>query len=398
MMNYEQMSLLNDMEGVKQLNNSNYTYKSSNLILSSYELSVTQQRIIMLGCKKIQPIYIENRLSPNDLEDVLGAMKFSLIEISVSEYREEYNIKGNNIYEYLEKEVDDLYNQGFYYYDGKNKLCKRRWVSSCDYDRENGKIFLTFNIDIILDLLVLKGNFVALLFDMSQDIRSRYTFRIYEILKSVVYLKEWKIDIEEFKFMLAISNKYGDFSNLNKKVIKPNIKLINELSDIVVLEYKTIRSGRNVKWLYFKLEKKYRTKSVPINNFKESIPSAFKDVSDALSKYNIELTSKDAQTLFDLAIRVTKEKYKDTNPVDYILEKIKVLDNFVKTNDSYNTIGFLITAMEKEFKPQVIPKQPKPNSFVNFDHRPIYDDEVAMDKLEEKLTSWADKYANDKED
>lgn len=385
---YEQISMLEEIGGIKPLNNSSYTYKSSNLIMSSYELSVTQQRIIMLGCKKIQPIYIENRLAPNDLTKVLGAMKFSLIEISVSEYKKEYNIKGNNIYDYIEKETNDLYEAGFYYFDKNNKLCKRRWVSSCDFDRENGKIYLTFNIDIILDLLVLKGNFVALLFDLSQDIRSRYTFRIYEILKSIVYLGDWTVSIEEFKFLLAITDKYGDFANLNKKVIKPNIKLINDFSDIMISEYETIRSGRNIKWLKFKVRKKYSTKSVPNNDFKNSIPSAFNEVSNALRKYKIELTSKDAQTLFNLAIEITKERYKDTNPVKFIMEKIKILDNYVQSKDSYNPIGFLISAMENEFKQQIIPKQPKENSFNNFEPRAIYNDELAMDKLERRLLGW----------
>ena len=59
----KQLSMLDEIDGVKKLNNTDYTYKSHKLIFSSYELSVTQQRIISLGCKKIQPIYIEKRLA-----------------------------------------------------------------------------------------------------------------------------------------------------------------------------------------------------------------------------------------------------------------------------------------------------------------------------------------------
>jgi plasmid replication initiation protein len=385
-MAYEQLSLLQDIEGVKPLNNTNYTYKSPSLIASSYELSFTQQRIISLGCKKIQPIYIEKRISPNDLKKVLGAMQFSLIEISVSEYKKEYNISGNNIYEYLEKEVDDLYEKGFFYFDEHNKLCKRRWVSSIDFDRENGCIPITFNIDIILDLLIFKGKFVALFFDMSQDVRSKYAFRIYEILKSKAYLGKYKVSIEEFKFMLAITDKYEDFSNLNKKVIKPNLTVINKYSDIKV-EYSQIRSGRNVKWLEFNISKKSNTTFVPDNDFKNKIPSAFKEVSEALQKYNVELTSGEAEILFNISIEVTKEKYPDTDPVTYLVSKIKVLDNYVKNNDVESPMGFLISAMKREFNNQSITKQ-KQIGFNNFEARDIYSNEEQMKSLEHKLLGW----------
>ena len=79
------------------LNSNDCTYKSPNLIMSSYDLSLTEHRIITLGCKKIKPIYVEKRMSPNDLNNAFQAMKFSDIEISVSEYKQEFNIKGNNI-------------------------------------------------------------------------------------------------------------------------------------------------------------------------------------------------------------------------------------------------------------------------------------------------------------
>ena len=149
----EQLSFdIDNIDGANRLNNTKYTYKSSKLIETSYELSVTQQRIISLACKKMQPIYIEERITPNDLKYILGAMKFRLITISVSEFRKEYNIKGKNIYQYLEDETNGLYEKGFFYFDTDEKLKKRRWVSSCDFDRKNGEIYLTFNIDILLDL------------------------------------------------------------------------------------------------------------------------------------------------------------------------------------------------------------------------------------------------------
>ena len=378
-MGYEQMSMLIDNTNIKQLNNVNYTYKSSALIESSYELTITEQRIIALGCKKLQPIYIENRLVPNDLQKVLGAMKFSLIEISVSEYREEYGIVGNKVYDSIQTATDDLYKKEIIYFDESGKLCKRRWMSSVNFDRKNGNIQITFNIDIILDLLVFNGKFVALFFDMSQDIKSKYSFRMYEILKNSAYLGKLKISVEEFKFKLKITDKYTDFADLNKKIIKPNLEVINLYSDIS-LEYKTIRSGRTVKWLCFNITKKRNATFSGDSKFKEKIPSAFNEISTALEKYNCELTSTDAQTLFDTAIEVTKEKYPDKNPVNYILEKVNYLNNYISKKPIENIIGFLKHAMEEDYGLKSIQIQPNQTKFNNFDAR-----EYDYDKLEAGL-------------
>jgi plasmid replication initiation protein len=387
-MGYQQISVLDEIDGVKPLNNTKYTYKSPSLIATSYELSFTQQRIIALACKKMQPIYIEKRMTPNNLTKVLGAMQFRLIEISVSEFKEEYGIAGKGIYEYLSKEVDDLYEAGFYYYDEHGKLSKRRWVSSCDYDGKNGVISITFNIDILLDLLIFKGKYVALFFDLSQDVRSKYAFRIYEILKSKAYLGIYKLPVDEFKFMLAIQNKYDSFAELNRSIIKPNLNVINQLSDINV-NFKPIRSGRIVTLLQFNITKKSNVAFLPDNDFKNKIPSAFKEVSEALNKYDVVLTSKDAETLFDIAMEVTKEKYRDTDPVAYLVEKIKVLDTYVLNNDVESPIGFLIHAMKREFSNNnSIQKQSKKTSFNNFEAREMYSDKEQMKSVENKLLGW----------
>lgn len=362
-MEYEQLSM------TKQLNNIDYTYKSSDLIMSSYNLSITQQRVINLACKKIQPIYIENRMTPSDLATILGAKKFSLIEISMAEYKKEYNIKGNGIYDVLEEECDKLYESSIKYFGENNKLVKKRWTSTAEYDRSNSVINLTFNPDIVLDLLVFNGKFVALFLDMSQNIKSKYVFRLYEILKTYAYLGKYKVMVEELRFLLDITENYKDVSNLNKKIIKPNIKIINDYSDINV-SYTTIRSGRFIKWLEFSIILKSKQKLKKGETFKKEIPTAFKEIAQALEKYSVVLTSEDAETLFNKAIEVTKEKFKDMNAVDYLLNKIKVLDNYILTNNIGNVIGLLIDSMQKDYQKRTVKQKKQPNSgFNNFEGR-----------------------------
>lgn len=377
---YSQMSMF------KKLNNTNYTYKSSQLIESSYELSLTEQRLVSLACKMIQPIYIEKRVKPSDLENILGAMKFSKIKISVNEFRKEYNIKANNIYEIIAEASADLYERNIRYYDENGKLTDKRWVSTSVYDEKNKCVNLTFNPDMILDLLVFKGKYVALFFDMSQNIRSKYAFRLYEILKNYAYLGKYKVSIDELKFMLAIDGAYSSFAEFNRNVIKPNIEAINTYSDINV-ECKPLRSGRNITSLEFYLSNKVNKTFSPDNNFKDKIPNSYNEISKQLEKHDVSLSSSDAEMLFNSAIEFTTANKKDTDATSYILEKICVLDEYVKTKDVENPIGFLKWAIETNFEinNQSIKKK---NNFKNFTGRD-YSDEYWND-LEGQLLGWTD--------
>ena len=380
---YSQISMF------KKLNNTNYTYKSSQLIESSYELSLTEQRLVSLACKMIQPIYIEKRVKPSDLENILGAMKFSKIKISVNEFRKEYNIKANNIYEIIAEASADLYERNIRYYDENGKLTDKRWVSTSVYDEKNKCVNLTFNPDMILDLLVFKGKYVALFFDMSQNIRSKYAFRLYEILKNYAYLGKYKVSIDELKFMLAIDGAYSSFAEFNRNVIKPNIEAINTYSDINV-ECKPLRSGRNITSLEFYLSNKVNKTFSPDNNFKDKIPNSYNEISKQLEKHDVTLSSSDAEMLFNSAIEFTTANKKDTDATSYILEKICVLDEYVKTKDVEKPIGFLKWAIETNFEinNQSIKKK---NNFKNFTGRDYSDD--YWNDLEGQLLGW-----NDEED
>ena len=228
------------------LNATDCTYKSPNLIMSSYDLSLTEHRIITLGCKKIKPIYVEKRMSPKDLDNALQAIKFKDIEISVSEYKEAFNIKGNNIYDTLEKHCNMLYERSINYFDEANVLSKKRWISGCHFDRPNGLIKLTFNVEMIPDLLVLR-RFVPLSNTLLEDkvdrlinIHSKKGFGVVsacrrdktneENLKRTEQLKK---DLSELGWSYTIGYGGGFQENGNEEGFDVSKPKFNEISVIV---------------------------------------------------------------------------------------------------------------------------------------------------------------------
>ena len=386
---YVQTSMLKDIAEAKNLNTTKYTYKSHELIESSYELSITEQRIISLACKKLQPIYIENKIKPEDLENVLGIMKFSMIKISVNEYKREYNINSKNIYGILKETCQDFFKKQINYYEG-NKLVTKRWISTAKYDDDNGAFYLTFNPDMITDLLVFKGKYVALFFDMSQNIKSKYAFRIYEILKSNSYLGNYEVPLSVFKFMLNIDEgSYSEFSNFNSRVIKPNLKVINEYSDIDVV-CKPLRNGRAVTDLKFTITNKPKTLSQD-SNFKNRIPKSYSEISKALEKHKITLSSGDAEVLFNNAIEATVKNNINIDVTSYILEKIRYMEEYsVNVKGIDNIMSFLIWAIKTNYiyESKIIEKGKKKLNFDNFTGRGV--DYYSNPDLERKLLGWDD--------
>ena len=378
------MEELEQLSMFKPLNNIDCTYKSHNLIMSSYELSLTEQRIITLACKKIKPIYIEKRITPKSLKKISGALEFSEIEISVSEFRKEFNLKGNNIYDALEKYANTLYEREIKYCTNDNKIVKKRWVSTSIFDRSNGRVSLTFNPDMILDLLVFNGKYVPLSSSLLSCAKGKYVYRLYEILKTNLYIHKLKLSIEEFRFMLNITNKYKKMAEITRNVLEPCIKSINNKSDIMV-SYNTIRSGKFIKWIEFTINAKSKQIEIGVENneFKDKIPSAFNVLSKSLEKYNIELTSELAEELFDLAIETIQKNNIDIDATSFILEKIKVLDNYLISNNIDNCLGFLKKAIQKNWNVIEVKQKEKESSFNNFEPRQ-YD----YDKLEKKLLGW----------
>jgi plasmid replication initiation protein len=67
--------------------------------------------------------------------------------------------------------------------------------------------------------------------------------------------KDRKINLVDFKSLFNLEDKYPLFRDLNKRVIKPAVKEINESSNLVVY-YSTIKKGRTVVALQFDFQEK----------------------------------------------------------------------------------------------------------------------------------------------
>ena len=100
-------------------------------------------------------------------------------------------------------------------------------------------------------LLQLKKNFTQYELIYTLQFKSKYTIRLYELIKSIHYreLEEYKrvFKTEEIKELLN-GEKYTQYRDFKQRVLLPSIKEINENSDKEVF-INEIKKGKKVEYI-----------------------------------------------------------------------------------------------------------------------------------------------------
>ncbi|MEL7491315.1 MAG: replication initiation protein [Pseudomonadota bacterium] len=118
-------------------------------------------------------------------------------------------------------------------------------------DRDEGYFYYTYPAELIA-IINESTVFARLKSHTMYALRSKYAFRLYELIQKRVNLTYKQIDeftVEEFRQLLGVpEGKLARFSNLNTFAIKPALEEVNRLSDHIVA-VDQIREGRKVRKL-----------------------------------------------------------------------------------------------------------------------------------------------------
>lgn len=150
------------------------------------------------------------------------------------------------------------------------------WVQKVWCNKGTGKAKIKLDEDMIPYLFELKCRFMAYQLKDILCMKSQYSIRLYEILKSYHDLKIgqtdhrpfskkvdnpktviWTVDIEELKRKLMIQDisSYDNYANFKAKVLEPAKNEINSLTEINI-DYEPIKKGRKVVTINFSITRK----------------------------------------------------------------------------------------------------------------------------------------------
>lgn len=227
--------------------------KDNALINASYNLELTEQRLIMLAII-------------NARESGHGITADSKLEIHASDYAKLFNVSADASYKALREAVNNLFNRQFSYSaeykrTGKIGIVRSRWVSRIFYVDDLALLEITFAPDVVPLITRLEEHFTKYEAKQVAHLTSKYATRLYELL--IAWREVGKVpqlELNEFRNRLGlVDNEYTAMSDFKKRVLEPSIKQINEHTDINVT-YEQHKKGRIISGFSFKFKQKQQPK------------------------------------------------------------------------------------------------------------------------------------------
>ncbi|MCW6086517.1 replication initiation protein [Clostridium sporogenes] len=330
----------------------NYIVKKSNYFIMNcnYDLSLEEQKIILTLASMVQP----------EDED------FKPYKFMISDFMKLINVNTKTKYIEIPKITKELMKKVFEINEG-DTLIQTAWLSSATYKKGSGIVELEFSPKLKPYMLKLNSMFTQYKLENILTMKSKYSPRIYEILKCNEFKKQGyiELEIEDLRKLLKAENVYPLYANFKQKLLKSTQKELKEKTDIS-FEFEEIKTGRKVTALRFYIKSKKQN-----NIAKEEICATFEEtnyIEQVKSIFHEEISSLQAKQIFDVSKR----------NIELIKEKYQIAK---QTNNINNLVGWIIEALKRDYKEPI--GKTKVDKFNDFEQRQ-YD----FVDLERKLLGW----------
>lgn len=216
--------------------------KANDLIQKTrHNLSTQEQKIIL---------YLITKIKPEDEE-------LKLYEFKIKEFCLVCGIDSDNgkNYSNLKRTIKKLADKSFWIkLDNKGNETLLRWIDRPYINTESGTIQIKLDELMKPYLLQLKKKFTQFSLYYTLAMRSQYSIRLYELLKSYESLGQQEFEIEELKKQL-FADTYKRYVDFKRKVIDIALREINNLSDISVT-YELEKESRRYTRIKFNIKPK----------------------------------------------------------------------------------------------------------------------------------------------
>ena len=233
--------------------NNGLVVKDNALINASYNLELTEQRLIMLAII-------------NARESGQGITADSKLEIHASDYAKLFNVSADASYKALKEAVNNLFNRQFSYTaeykrTGKIGIVRSRWVSRIFYVDDLALLEITFAPDVVPLITRLEEQFTKYEAKQVAHLTSKYATRLYEILISWREVGKTPIfELQQLRKNLGVEDdEYQRMHHFKSRVLETAITQINEHTDIKAT-YEQHKQGRTITGFSFKFKQKVQPK------------------------------------------------------------------------------------------------------------------------------------------
>ncbi|HAV8072031.1 TPA: replication initiation protein [Escherichia coli] len=227
--------------------------KDNALINASYNLELTEQRLIMLAI-----------INARELGQ--GITADSKLEIHASDYAKLFNVSADASYKALKEAVNNLFNRQFSYTaeykrTGKVGIVRSRWVSRIFYVDDLALLEITFAPDVVPLITRLEEHFTKYEAKQVAHLTSKYATRLYELLIAWREVGKTPIfELQQLRKNLGVEDdEYQRMHHFKSRVLETAITQINEHTDIKAT-YDQHKQGRTITGFSFKFKQKQQQK------------------------------------------------------------------------------------------------------------------------------------------
>lgn len=217
--------------------------KASRLMAASYQLSVVEQRLLLMVATKRGDMSRE-------------------FTITAAEYAEKFHTTEPTAYEALKEARNRLFNRSVTWHEGEFVFTSR-WVSYVAYGDGVGAIKLHLTPPIQPMMGQLSSAFTAYHLDKVSGITSAYGVRLYEILVAWKAKSSHRLELENLRQMLGVPDgAYGGMSDFKRHVLDLAVTQVNQYTDMRV-RYEQHKAGRTIVAFTFHFVVKDKPKAAP---------------------------------------------------------------------------------------------------------------------------------------
>lgn len=360
----------------------NYVITKSNYFITnaSFDLTLEQQKLILIIASMVKPgdeDFKDYKVYTKDFMNALGVTTCS------------YYTEIPNLLKSLMQKVIELPNeQGLI-----------QWLCRAIPKKGEGYTIVRFDKDLKPYMLLLKDRFTRYKLKNIINLKSKYSIRIYEMMKCNQFRNKFEIDIEELRFLLKADKIYPLYADFKRKVIDMAQREINEHTDIT-FTYEAIKTGRKVTALKFYISENKKN----ITNIDKKLDvvnemSSDKNVNqDKINKFgDVIIEVEESKKLIAQVREIIKEKLTNADILRILqaaendIELIKKQYKISKTTGNIKSlVGWLIRAIKDDYTEPITATKTTNNKFTNYEQR-----EYDFDELERKARERVIKKVNE---